>query len=99
MAPRSLLCGRTERLGVVRASDTALLIGNCDSTRHVACAPCGPGSAGQALRNVTLELEQFLLSPAYFGAKYAGLKSGTSLTPADADGKRIYPVSRQYFVC
>ncbi len=55
-----------EKLGVVRAEDIALLIGNCDRT--------------DTLQNITLD--QFLSNPAALGAGYTGLKSHVRLADA-----------------
>lgn len=71
-----------EKLGVVRATDVALLIGNCD---EAACASTARGDTGRRmpLRNVTLQ--QFLAQPAAFGANYAGLSPRVSLADEEAD--------------
>jgi hypothetical protein len=66
-------CNWNEKLGVVRASDVALLVGN------------GEKKGGGKLRNVTLE--DFLKDPAGVGARYTGMKEGVSLLNGDRDAK------------
>lgn len=63
-----------EKLGVIRASDVALLTGNCDE-----------GSVSAKTRPITLE--QFLEAPALHGAAYTGISPTTSLSCPEADGK------------
>jgi hypothetical protein len=62
-----------EKLGVVRATDVAMLIGNCEA------------AGGEGLRNVTLA--EFLNDPCAAGAAYAGMQPGATLGDAESDVK------------
>mmetsp|Transcript_14103 Transcript_14103/g.30369 ORF Transcript_14103/g.30369 Transcript_14103/m.30369 type:complete len:635 (-) Transcript_14103:376-2280(-) len=75
-------CNWNEKLGVVCASDVALLVGNGDGKGG---GNGGGNGGGVGLRNVTLE--QFLKNPTEVGARYAGMKEGVSLSDEALDSK------------